>query len=76
MNTKKPLRGLIMVVDDVVENVEVLLRILDFAGYEIAVANNGPSALEQIAVRKPDLVLLDVMMPGGMDGFEVCERLK
>jgi two-component system, sensor histidine kinase and response regulator len=69
-------QGYILIVDDVIENVEVLIRILNREGYEISIAQDGQSALDQVATARPDLILLDVMMPGGMDGFEVCERLK
>lgn len=67
----------ILIVDDQVEVrelVEVTLRIGDF---KILQAENGPKALEIARVEKPELILLDVMMPeGGLDGFEVCEQLK
>lgn len=67
----------ILIVDDqfeVRELVEVTLRIGD---YEIFHAENGPIALEIARSEKPELILLDVMMPeGGLDGFEVCEQLK
>ena len=68
--------GKILIVDDVLDNVEVLIRILNREGYEIAIAQDGLSALEKVKTEHPDLILLDVMMPGGLDGFEVCERLK
>ena len=64
----------IMVVDDIASNIDILLRILD-RDYEVRVALDGPSALEDMAAEPPDLVLLDVMMPG-MDGYEVCSRMK
>ncbi len=70
------MRGNILIVDDVLDNVEVLIRILNREGYEISIAQDGASALQKVANNKPDLILLDVMMPGGLDGFEVCERLK
>lgn len=69
-------RGTILIVDDVLENVEVLIRILHREGYDISIAQDGKTALEKTAMSKPDLILLDVLMPGGMDGFEVCEKLK
>jgi class 3 adenylate cyclase len=56
-------------------NVKLLVDLLQAAGYETATAVNGPEALASIAQALPDLVLLDVMMPG-MTGFEVCERLR
>lgn len=65
----------LLVVDDVQANVLLLKALLGKEGYGILVANNGQEALEVIRNENPDLILLDVMMPG-MDGFEVAERLK
>ena len=65
----------LLVVDDVQTNVLLLKALLGKEGYGIVVANNGQEALEVIRNENPDLILLDVMMPG-MDGFEVAERLK
>lgn len=65
----------IMVVDDVPENIQILGKILRDEGYKIAPATNGRRALEMIPKVKPDLVLMDVMMPE-MDGFEACRRMK
>ena len=67
--------GVIVIVDDIFENLQVLGSILDASGYDTAYALNGPEALSVIGELLPDLVLLDVSMPG-MDGFAVCERLK
>ncbi len=66
----------ILIVDDkqeVRELVEVTLRVGD---YRILQAENGDQALEVARAEKPDLMLLDVMMPGRIDGFGVCKRLK
>ena len=65
----------LLVVDDVQTNVLLLKALLSKEGYGILVANNGQEAVEVIRNENPDLILLDVMMPG-MDGFEVAERLK
>ena len=65
----------VLIVDDTPENIDVLSAVLEGLGCELTVATNGPRALELAARRRPDLILLDVMMPG-MDGFEVCRRLK
>ena len=65
----------LLVVDDVQTNVLLLKALLGKEGYGILVANNGQEALEVIRNENPDLILLDVMMPG-MDGFEVAERVK
>ena len=65
----------VMVVDDTRPNVLVLQRALSSIGYKISVAFDGKKALELIPKSKPDLILLDVMMPG-INGFEVCKTLK
>lgn len=65
----------ILVVDDIRTNIKVLEAKLTSEYYEVIAASNGPEALESAVNQKPDLILLDVMMPG-MDGFEVCRRLK
>ena len=65
----------ILVVDDRPSNVKALRIRLSSAGYEVLEALNGPDALALVAQESPDLVLLDLMMPG-MDGYEVCRRIK
>ena len=65
----------ILVVDDTPANIQVLSSTLKAKGYQISVATNGRQALEVVARLRPDLILLDVMMPE-MDGFETCRRLK
>lgn len=65
----------ILVVDDVPANLDVLVDSLGSEGYEILVASDGAMALEAAAYSRPNLILLDVMMPG-MDGYETCRRLK
>ena len=67
--------GFILIVDDTPENLEVLSDALSSAGFEIAVAIDGESAIEQVAYELPDLILLDVILPG-IDGFETCRQLK
>ncbi|MBF0144645.1 MAG: response regulator [Magnetococcales bacterium] len=64
----------IFVVDDTETNIDILLETLG-ARYDVSVALDGQTALEDIPDRQPDLILLDVMMPE-MDGYEVCRRLK
>jgi two-component system, OmpR family, alkaline phosphatase synthesis response regulator PhoP len=66
---------LILVVDDNQQNLELIQAYLDDFECETLAAHDGIEALEIIAERQPDLVLLDVMMPK-MSGFEVCRRLK
>ncbi len=65
----------ILVVDDIAPNVKLLEARLTAEYFDVLTASDGPSALEVAAREAPDLILLDVMMPG-MDGFEVCRRLK
>jgi DNA-binding response OmpR family regulator/DNA-binding CsgD family transcriptional regulator len=67
--------GIVMIVDDTAGNLALLSDTLSEAGYRVLVAADGLSALEQITYLKPDIILLDVMMPG-IDGFETCNRLK
>lgn len=68
-------KGTVMIVDDTPGNLAVLSDTLSEAGYRVLVATDGLSALEQMRYIKPDIILLDVMMPG-IDGFETCRRLK
>lgn len=65
----------ILIVDDNSNNLEVLSETLMRAGFQISVAIDGESALEQIQYHQPELILLDVMMPG-IDGYQTCERIK
>jgi adenylate cyclase len=65
----------ILVVDDVSQNVRLLEAVLAPRGYDVVSATDGASALELVESAKPDLVLLDVMMPPP-DGYEVCRRLR
>lgn len=65
----------ILIVDDNLDNLNLLFEELRRAGYAVMVAQDGPSALTCVTMRKPDIILLDVIMPG-MDGFEVATRLK
>lgn len=67
--------GTVLIVDDTPTNLEVLQEVLTNANYEVLVAIDGESAIDQIQYARPDIILLDVMMPG-MDGFETCRRLK
>ena len=65
----------VLVVDDLRPNVKLLEAKLTSEYFDVLTASDGPSALESIKQNTPDIVLLDVMMPG-MDGFEVCRRIK
>jgi two-component system, sensor histidine kinase and response regulator len=65
----------ILAVDDTKDNLILVQTILESEGYEIDLVDNGISALEHVAQSPPDLILLDVMMPG-MDGYEVTRRIR
>ena len=65
----------ILVVDDEIESVKLIGLMLQRRGYEIVAARSGAQALEKAQAEKPDLIILDVMMPD-MDGYEVCRRLR
>ncbi len=68
-------KGVILIVDDTLTNLEVLFGCLTNAGFRILVAEDGMSAIENAKYALPDLILLDILMPG-LDGFETCRRLK
>lgn len=68
-------RGRILVVDDNPDNLEVIATRLRFRGYEVEEVTNGEDALRAVGRHPPDLVLLDVMLPG-IDGYEVARRIK
>ena len=65
----------VLVVDDTPHNVKLLADLLAIKGYSVATAVNGEEALAKVAADAPDLVLLDVMMPG-LSGYDVCRRLR
>ncbi|MBI4589175.1 MAG: response regulator [Candidatus Rokubacteria bacterium] len=65
----------ILVVDDTPYNVKLLADLLTVKGYTVVTAASGPEALDKVEADRPDLVLLDVMMPG-MSGYEVCRKIR
>lgn len=73
METAK--QDLILIVDDNPTNIKVLFSFLKESGFKVLVAKDGESTLEKLKEITPDLILLDVMMPG-IDGFETCRRIK
>jgi DNA-binding response OmpR family regulator len=68
-------KEMILIIDDNPQSIKLLGNILDSKGYSTAVAMNGTEALKFLENEIPDLILLDIMMPG-MDGFEVCRSIK
>jgi len=68
--------SLILVVDDSYTNLLIISSLLKYSGFDVSIASDGESALQQVECSKlPDLILLDLVMPG-IDGFETCKRLK
>jgi len=67
--------AIVLIVDDNEDNVAILRAMLLDRGYEIRIARDGRSALASVRERRPDVILLDIMMPG-MDGMEVLDQLK
>src|SRR5919202_4983294 len=75
MSVENPTGGVILIVDDTPTNLRVLCDFLTASGFEVLVATDGESAIEQTVYAQPNLILLDVLMPG-IDGFETCRQLK
>jgi signal transduction histidine kinase len=75
MNGQGNEKGKLLIVDDNPTNLGILFEYLTNSGFKVFVALDGESAIEQVEYTNPDLILLDVMMPG-IDGFKTCERLK
>jgi DNA-binding response OmpR family regulator len=65
----------ILIVDDDLDSLKLIGLMLQRQGYEIIVANTGQQSLSKANSERPDLIILDVMMPD-MDGYEVCRRLR
>ncbi|KAF0096138.1 MAG: response regulator receiver [Puniceicoccaceae bacterium 5H] len=65
----------VLIVDDVPTNLALLEDFLSAHGYDVIIAESGSSALKRVQFRRPDIILLDIMMPG-ISGFETCEQLK
>ena len=75
MSLKSDKEGVILIVDDNPNNLELLFFILSDADFTVLEARDGKSAIQKVEESQPDLILLDVMMPG-IDGFETCRQLK
>lgn len=66
----------ILVVDDEPRVVRLVSEVLGGVGYQVVAATRGESAIEMVALEQPDLVLLDIRLPGDLDGYEVCRRIR
>jgi CheY-like chemotaxis protein len=66
----------ILVVEDQDSIRRMIEALVQARGYKVMAASSGVKALDMVSVERPDLVLLDLMMPGQFDGFEVCRRLR
>ncbi|MEC4819655.1 MAG: response regulator, partial [Scytonema sp. PMC 1069.18] len=75
MNNNYNSKGVILIVDDTPTNLKILFDFLVNSGFKVLIAEDGESAIARAEYAPPDLILLDVLMPG-MDGFETCRHLK
>jgi len=66
----------ILIVDDEPRVVRLVSEVLKAMGYQVIAAASGKSAIEMVALEQPDLVLLDILLPVGPDGYEVCRRIR
>lgn len=69
------LKASILVVDDNKANLQIIGKLLSYSGYTVELAESGEDALKMVKDKKPDLILLDLIMPE-MDGLQVCKRIK
>lgn len=75
MRKKKFLQASILLVDDNLNNLKLLIEYLKHSGLKVLIAKNGMEAVKRAKLVIPDLILLDIMMPG-MNGYEICDKLK
>jgi CheY-like chemotaxis protein len=73
---ESPEKPTLLIVDDNPTNIKVLFEFMKESGFRVLVAKDGESTLIKLESVMPDLILLDVMMPPGIDGFETCTRIK
>jgi CheY-like chemotaxis protein len=66
----------VLIVDDHADLRKLIALTLGSTDYELVEAVDGPSALEEVRRQAPDLILLDLMLPGGIDGIEICRRVR
>lgn len=70
------MRGKLLIVEDQPDIRKLIRMTLEFEGYELLEADNGAEGLRQARAARPSIMLLDVMMPGELDGYQVCEKIK
>lgn len=68
--------GRILIIDDEPKMVRLLCNVFTATGFKVLVCSNSEQAAGQVALEQPDLVILDIVFPGSMDGFEVCRRIR
>ncbi|GAF80420.1 unnamed protein product, partial [marine sediment metagenome] len=66
----------ILVVDDIEDNIRLVRKVLGFRGYDVVAARTGEDAISMAQTELPDLILMDVRLPGGIDGLEATQRIK
>jgi len=66
----------ILVVDDEPRVVRLVSEVLEAVGYQVIAAASGKPAIEMVALEQPNLVLLDILLPGELDGYEICRRIR
>ncbi len=66
----------ILVVDDIEDNVRLVRKVLGFRGYDVVAGRSGEDAISMAQTELPDLILMDVRLPGGIDGLEATRRIK
>jgi DNA-binding response OmpR family regulator len=75
MSEEIPEKTVVLIIDDSPTNLRILLKYLKTSGFDVIVAESGEKGLSELEKSPPDIILMDVMMPG-IDGFETCKRLK
>ena len=70
------MKSIVLVVEDQPDIRKLIRMTLDFGEFEVHEAENGVSGLRMLGAVRPNIVLLDVMMPGELDGFQVCRKIK
>ena len=75
MNEENLEKTVVLIIDDSPTNLRILLKYLKTSGFDVIIAESGEKGLSELEKSLPDIILMDVMMPG-IDGFETCKRLK